>query len=138
MRKYVLDANAMLHLLGDRPGAERVARLIRKAEEQLVQLYMSAVNWGEVVYALWKTEGEAAARKFANEAVSPALVVLPADRERAARAAHLKAVHRLGYADSFAAGLALELGATLTTADPEFKKLGKRLKVDFLPAHTAS
>jgi hypothetical protein len=41
----------------------------------------------------------------------------------------------LEFADSFAAELVLEIGATLITVDPEFKKLGNTLKVDFLPKH---
>jgi predicted nucleic acid-binding protein len=39
-------------------------------------------------------------------------------------------------ADCFAAELALRTGATLVTADPEFGKLGKQLKVMALPRHS--
>jgi predicted nucleic acid-binding protein len=48
---------------------------------------------------------------------------------RATRAAALKQKHSLGYADAFAAELAIERGARLVTADPEFLKLGKTLSV---------
>ena len=135
MKKYVLDANAVLILLEGRDGAQRVKKFIQEAARTRSPIYLSAVNWGEVIYSLWRAEGEAAVRMFVREAVSPSLVVLAADRERATRAAQLKAVHDLGYADSFAAALAMELGATLVTADPEFQKLGKKLKVEFLPRH---
>jgi predicted nucleic acid-binding protein len=53
------------------------------------------------------------------------LLILPADRERVIGAAELKARHGLGYADSFAAALALEHSATLVTVDAEFAKLGR-------------
>ena len=46
-------------------------------------------------------------------------MVIPADIDRATRAAALKQKHNLGYADAFAAELALERGAWLVTADPE-------------------
>jgi predicted nucleic acid-binding protein len=45
--------------------------------------------------------------------------------------------YKLGLADCFAAELATRTGATLVTADPEFAKLGKQLKVLALPRHSA-
>jgi hypothetical protein len=42
----------------------------------------------------------------------------------------------LGFAASFAAELALRKTATLATADREFVKLGKQLKILALPLHT--
>jgi predicted nucleic acid-binding protein len=47
----------------------------------------------------------------------------------------LKQKHGLGYADAFAAELAIERGAWLVTADPEFSKAGKALAVYSLPRH---
>jgi predicted nucleic acid-binding protein len=63
------------------------------------------------------------------------LVVITIDCERATRAAALKQKHGLGYADAFAAELAIERGAWLVTADPEFAKVGKTLSVYALPRH---
>jgi predicted nucleic acid-binding protein len=57
------------------------------------------------------------------------------DRERASRAGAIKQKHGLGYADSFAAELAIEQGAQLITADPEFSKVGKALAIYSLPRH---
>jgi predicted nucleic acid-binding protein len=62
-------------------------------------------------------------------------VVIPVDRERASRAGALKQKHALGYADAFAAELAIERGAWLITADPEFAKVGKALSIYPLPRH---
>ena len=59
------------------------------------------------------------------------------DSGQALAAAELRYVHILGLADCFAAELALRTGATLVTADPEFAKFGKQLKVLALPRHTA-
>jgi predicted nucleic acid-binding protein len=58
-----------------------------------------------------------------------------ATEERVDRAASLRFFYKLGYGDSFAAQLALEKGATLVTADPDFAKLGKQLKILALPLH---
>jgi predicted nucleic acid-binding protein len=57
------------------------------------------------------------------------------DRERASRAAAVRQRHGLGYADAFAAELAIERGAWLVTADPEFSKIGRALSVYSLPRH---
>lgn len=135
MRRYVLDANALLIYLGDREGATRVQTLLKESLRKRSPLLMSAVNWGEVVYSIWKQGGEVEARRVEKNVARLPLLVLEADRERATRAAELKARHGLGYADSFAAGLALENRAALVTADPEFAKVGKRLSVLSLPRH---
>jgi predicted nucleic acid-binding protein len=135
VRRYVLDANALLIYLGDRQGAARVQALLNESLRNRSPLLMSAVNWGEVVYSIWKQGGEAEARRVEKNIAHLPLAILPADRERATGAAELKARHGLGYADSFAAQLALENAATLVTADPEFAKLGRRLAVLSLPRH---
>ncbi len=54
----------------------------------------------------------------------------------ATRAAALKQKHALGYADAFAAELAIERGAWLVTADPEFSKVGQALSIYSLPRRT--
>jgi predicted nucleic acid-binding protein len=135
-RRYVLDANALIGLLEDRSGtAPRVRRLLEEAFRQDLPLLLSAVNWGEVFYISWRQHGEASARLADAKLRQLPIVVMPADLDRATRAAALKQKHNLGYADAFAAELAIERGAWLVTADPEFSKLGKMLSVYALPRH---
>ncbi|HEY6467707.1 MAG TPA: PIN domain-containing protein [Candidatus Acidoferrales bacterium] len=55
------------------------------------------------------------------------------DQERATRAGAIKQKQGLGYADSFAAELAIERSAWLVTADREFETLGKHLLTLMLP-----
>lgn len=81
----------------------------------------------EVIYSVWKRGEEIEARSLEKNAARLPLLILPADRERATNAAAVKVRDDLGYADSFAAALAMEYSATQVTADPEFAKLGKRL-----------
>ena len=138
LRRFVLDANALVSLLEDRPGAaSRVRRLISASSDE-VPLFLSAVNWGEVFYIAWKLHGEAHARDAEAKLQQLPIVVIAADRERATRAAALKQKHSLSYADAFAAELAMERGAWLVTADPEFSKLGKGLPIYSLPRHESS
>lgn len=135
MRSYVLDANALLTLVAGRRGAKRVDRMVQEAARTGTPLQMSAVNWGEVIYSMRKTRGEEEANALARSVQQLPVNIVPVDRDRAARAGELKAVYGLGYADCFAASLALELRATLITADPDFRKVGSKLKVEFLPRH---
>jgi ribonuclease VapC len=48
------------------------------------------------------------------------------------QAAALKAEHPVALGDCFAAALARKLNAALVTGDPEFRKLGKLIKVKWL------
>jgi predicted nucleic acid-binding protein len=135
-RRYVLDANALISFFEDRENAsEKVRRLMSEAFRQESPLLMSAVNWGEVLYMEWRYHGEIKAREVEGNLQRLPIMVVPVDLDRATRAAALKQKHNLGYADAFAAELALERGAWLVTADPEFSKLGKILSVYPLPRH---
>jgi predicted nucleic acid-binding protein len=136
LRRYVLDANALVGLFEDRPGAAaKVDRLIDEALRRDAPLLMSAVNWGEVFYLAWRRHGEAMARETESRFRELPVVVITVDRDRATRAAALKQKHGLGYADAFAAELAIERNAWLVTADPEFAKVGRALSLYSLPRH---
>jgi predicted nucleic acid-binding protein len=135
-RRYVLDANALTGFFEDREvTAGKLERLFDEALRQDLPLLMSAVNWGEVFYVAWRRHGEAMAQQSEARLGELPIAVIPADRERASRAAALKQKHGLGYADAFAAELAMERGAWLVTADAEFQKVGKALSVYALPRH---
>lgn len=136
LRRYVLDANALIGLFEDRAGAAvRVRRLLEEAFRHDLPLFISAVNWGEVFYIAWRLHGEASARESETKLRQLPIAVIPADLDRATRTAALKQKHSLAYAGAFAAELAIERGAWLVTADPEFSKLGKILPVYPLPRH---
>jgi predicted nucleic acid-binding protein len=67
------------------------------------------------------------------QALQHVATMVEADAAQALRAAEMKHNYKLGYADSFAATLAVTLKATLVSADPAFEKLGKSLKWMRLP-----
>jgi predicted nucleic acid-binding protein len=132
----VLDANALIGFFEDREGtAGKIERLLEDALRRDSPLLMSAVNWGEVFYMEWRYRGEAGAREAEAALLEMPVAVIGVDRERATRAGALKQKHGLGYADAFAAELAIERGAMLVTADPEFQKVGKVLAVYPLSRH---
>lgn len=134
MKEYVLDANAILRYLetGNVAGGARVRRLIEDAKNSQARLLMSVVNMGEVLYILMKRVGEDVALRQVK-AMQHAIEMIHADAEQATQAAILKHHYKLGYADSFAAALALDRKATLVSSDSAFQKLGKRIHWMRLP-----
>lgn len=135
-RRYVLDANALLAFFEGRAvSAEKVRHLFSESWRRDSPVFMSAVNWGEVFYVEWRFRGEAKAREAESKLQQLPIAVIGVDRERATRAAAIKQKHNLGYADSFAAELAIDREAWLVTADPEFQTLGKLLSIYPLPRH---
>ncbi len=135
-RRYVLDANALIGFFEDRDvTAGKIERLVNEALRQGSPLLMSAVNWGEVFYTAWRRHGESAAREVEGRLLELPIAVVEVDRQRASRAGALKQRHNLGYADAFAAELAIERGAWLVTVDPEFSKVGKVISLYSLPRY---
>jgi predicted nucleic acid-binding protein len=135
-RRYVLDANALLGFFEARHGAaQKIRKLFDEARRQERPLLMSAVTWGEVFYIECRRHGEAGARQAEGVLQELPIAVIGVDRDRASRAGGLKQKHSLGFADAFAAELAIERAAWLVTADPEFSKVGQSLSIYALPRY---
>lgn len=134
MKEYVLDANVVLRYFGvsEGEGANKIRALFEQAERGQARLWMSVINLGEVLYILLRHVGETRARQYVRVLQHVATMV-EADAAQALAAAEMKHKYKLGYADSFAATLAVTLKATLVSADPAFEKLGKTLKWVRLP-----
>jgi|SRR5882757_4086068 len=134
MKDYVLDANAVIRYfdVGSAEGGEKVRNLFEQAERNQARLFMSVVNMGEVLYILLKYLGEQRALHYIRS-LQHAVTMVEADASQTIEAATLKHQYKLGYADSFAAVLALASKATLVSADPSFEKIGKSLKWMRLP-----
>jgi predicted nucleic acid-binding protein len=135
VKQYVLDANALMRFLQKGPGCDRVSALFRLASRGEARLLISVVNRGEVLYILARRAGIHEASE-ALTILSGLIELADVHEEEADAAALLKLRYKLGFADCFAAELAIRTGATLVTADPDFVKLGKQLKILALPPHS--
>lgn len=134
MKTYVLDANALMRYLLNERGAEQVEKLLTSAARFETELFISVVNRGEVLYGLARRAGIDEAQRMLKN-ISSYVESINVSEENATAAALLKLHYKLGFADCFAAELAMRKNATLVTADPEFARLGKRLKLLTLPRH---
>jgi predicted nucleic acid-binding protein len=134
MKTYVLDASALIAFLQKTPGAYRVSELLKEALRERAMVLMSAVNYGEAYGLILREYGPERTPTILQALTPLAVRLLDATPLRACRAAELKVKHKLHYADSFAAALALEHKATLVTSDSDFRKLGHAFPVTWLKA----
>jgi predicted nucleic acid-binding protein len=134
MKDYVLDANAVIRYfkVGNAGGGEKVQELFLQAQRNQARLSMSVINMGEVLYVLIKNVGEQRALHYI-QVLQHGVTIVEADVRQTIQAATLKHRYKLGYADSFAAALALASKATLVSADPSFESVGKSIKWMRLP-----
>lgn len=116
---YLLDTSAILTLIEDEPGADRVDELLRTGEVLLP--FMAGL---ETFYISLREAGEDEAERrlfllrqlpvrWLNTVGEPVLVT----------AGRIKARHRISLADSLIAAFAVEAGAILVHKDPEFEAL---------------
>jgi len=132
VKRTVLDASALISFYLSRPGAMKVEEVLKAAADGASDLFMSAVNWGEIYYALWRDQGQEIARKVLEQIAQLPIEIVPASREHAALAAEFKARYKLPYADGFAAALAQLHKAELLTADADFGRIKAEVAVVFL------
>jgi predicted nucleic acid-binding protein len=120
---YLLDTSALLTLRGDEAGAERVGALLADASTGGAPCHGCFISLMEVLYRVWKNEGEAAGREAYAACLSLPIIWSHESPALLERAASIKATHPLSLADAWIAAAALELGATLVHKDPEFENL---------------
>ena len=119
MSRFCLDTSALLTLRDDEPGADRVAQLL-EAPLRCVACFITRM---EVLYRVWKDEGERAGRLAYEQLQALPIDWLEATEPLLLGAAELKASHRLSLADAWIAAAALQCGATLLHKRPEFQPI---------------
>jgi len=123
MKDYVLDANAMYRFLVEGPGFDIVEKLLEDASREGTNLKMSAINWGEVYYAIARRSGYLDADEASRLLDDLPVLIVEGDRACAEAAGRIKAGYGLPYADCFAAALAGKTGILVTADVKDFKKV---------------
>ena len=130
---YVLDSFAVLAFLADKPAAASVREILEDGQRHGGNVWISIINLGECLCIIEREQGLSAThRAIAASRQLPGKEV-PADRERAFAATHIKAHYKLSFADAFAVALAQEKSAAVVTGDPEFKQVEPLIPVLWLP-----
>lgn len=130
---FVLDSFALLAHFEDEPGGRRVKAILAQAVKQRAEIFLSLVNYGEVVYITEREQGIEAAKKVITTIDRLPVTIVEIDRRLTLAAAHIKAHHAVSYADAFAIALAQDRRATLVTADPEFRQVESLVSIEWLP-----
>lgn len=120
---WILDTSALLTLRDDEPGADRVAELLeqaRRGDETCCACFMTAM---ELLYRVWKDEGEPAARLAYEQAQSLPIVWIHESPELLEAAAEIKAKHHLSLADAWIAATTLLRNGILVHKDPGFSSV---------------
>jgi ribonuclease VapC len=125
MRELVLlDTSALLALRDDEPGALRVAALLVDSAKgpapSCLACFMSRM---EVLYRVWKDEGERSGRLAHEQLLALPIRWVEASDALLMRAAELKAGFALSVADAWIAAAADLEGARLLHKDPEFNAI---------------
>ena len=129
---YVLDSFALLAYFQAETGGPSVRALFESARDTQVALHVSLINVGEMYYIVRREQGRECADEMLKDLRSLPITLDWVSEERILDAARIKAEYPLSYADAFAVALALELGATVVTGDPEFKNVAAIANVMWL------
>jgi ribonuclease VapC len=127
-----IDAQPLVAFIRQEPGWERIGQAIEEAVAGSRTLRLTAVNAGEVTYAVERQLGALAGRR-ALVAVQAWTEVISVDLDLAARAGWLKLRGGISYADCFAAALAHRDRIPLITGDPEFRRVEDVIEIAWLP-----
>lgn len=126
---YLLDTSALLTLLEDEAGADRVEQVLKHAPTLICAVSLLEVRY---ITLQERTEAEADVRHALLKR-SGATLVWEVDEPMVLKAVGLKAVHSLSLADALIAASAHRYGATLLHKDPEFDALPDGIKQERLP-----
>jgi len=132
MKQYVLDACAVLRLLQNEKGADKIESILELAQKKKAHCSLHMINFGEVIYLIAKRYGvEIAARKREEIPLLP-ITMVNFKENLFWKAVEIKSQFAMSYAGSFAAALAIEQQAILLTSDPEFKVVADKLSLELV------
>lgn len=131
-KALVLDSWSVLAFLEDEPAGRQVAEMIADAHESGTPVMMTVVNAGEIWYITARKTSEEDAERTILELAQLGIQFCDADWKLAREAARFKARTKMSFANCFAAALAKEQKADLTTGDVEFKQVEGEIRIGWL------
>ena len=124
LKTRALDSWAIIEwITGRQPARDFVRTLLHEAEGDRCRLTISAINVGEIYYALRKHHSPSLAELWRESVGTLPVTIETPDLDDIWSAAILKSRFPIAYADAFAAALAQKRNCPLTTGDPEFRRV---------------
>jgi ribonuclease VapC len=129
---YILDSYAFFAHFEDEAGGEKVRAMLKSARDGETKLYLSVINFGEIYYNTYRERGIEKAREIRFIIEQLPVMIVDADKALTLEAARLKALYPVAYADCFAAALGVVKKCKVVTGDPEFRKMAKEVKTEWI------
>jgi predicted nucleic acid-binding protein len=126
---FVLDASALLTLIEDENGADRVEEILRAGDFVLPWVGLLEVHYVTTL----ERDVDEADRRLALLTQSGGVVAWEADEAILRLASRFKAGHSLSFADAITAAYAVANDATLVHKDPELTALRGHVELEALP-----
>jgi len=127
--RYLLDTSALLTLIEDEAGADRVEFVL--THQQVIIPWTALL---ETHYITLQEQGRAEAdRRYALLKQLPVTFINAMDEPTLLTASRIKARHQLSFADAIIAAIALQQQAILLHKDPEYEVIGDQLALEALP-----
>lgn len=127
--RYMLDTSALLTLIEDEAGADRVEQVLHQGQVLLPWPVLL-----ETHYISQRERGRAEAdQRYALIKKLPATLLWDFDEPTLLTASRLKATHLLSVADAIIAAFAIRENAILLHKDPEFEPLSGDVTLEGLP-----
>jgi predicted nucleic acid-binding protein len=115
---YVLDACALISLLLNENGADKVADIYEKASSGNAKIIMNAVNVTEVYYNFYRAFGKDTADEMISHLEASVVnIETKIDKDVITEAGRLKVKYKISLADSFAIAQAKVVNGILLTSD---------------------
>jgi predicted nucleic acid-binding protein len=131
---FVLDSSAVLRYIDREAGGIRVRGIFESAAADQAEIYISAVQWGEIAGRLRKRIGANGQKRALENLGQLGLQIIPVTAERAVHAGELRVDRKIAYADAFALDLAMQSpDRVLVTADYGLKAVADLARIEFLP-----
>lgn len=130
-KRRLLDSFAILALLGDEDGADRVADLLTDAVASDLPLLVNEINVGEVYHIVGRYRSLDEADRVIDHLESLPLEWIGNGRDEVLAAARVKARHPVSYADAFAIATAMRFDAVVVTGDREFESVDELVDIEW-------
>jgi ribonuclease VapC len=132
MTKIIVNSNAIIALYKNERGADLVEDNFSQNYAELVELYMSAVNCEEFLYATSTFYKIKSFEELVSDFTSLEIQLIEIDQELTEAASKYKTQDGIAYTDCFIIATAKKLNAKILTGDKEFKKFEKEADIIWL------
>lgn len=129
----MLDTSALMTLVNEENGIERVEELLQKGMHERASLFISFITLTEIFYTMWKRRGKEKAIEIVVRLKTLPITCVDSDEALCLLAGELNASYQLSVADSFVAATAIQKKAVLVHKDPDFEALKDRIEQLALP-----